>query len=71
MVEFVRSLKATMRVFHSDLLLRILKNLILIKRIGKYHSELETIVNDLAQKSTGGEEATIVFPMGKVTIKLR
>lgn len=66
-------------MFHSDLLLRTLKNLILIimskmvlkELIGKYHSELETIVNDLAQKSTGGEEATIVFPMGKVTIKLR
>lgn len=48
-----------------------MSKMVLKELIGKYHSELETIVNDLAQKSTGGEEATIVFPMGKVTIKLR
>lgn len=37
----------------------------------KYYDQLETMVNDLAEKSTGGEEATVVFSMGKVTIKLR
>ena len=37
----------------------------------KYHKQLEAMVNDLAKKSTGGEEASFVFPMGKVTIKLR
>ena len=37
----------------------------------KYHKQLEAMVDDLAQKSTGGEEASFVFPMGKVTIKLK
>ena len=37
----------------------------------KYYDQLEAIVNDLAEKSTGGEEASLVFNMGKVTIKLK
>ena len=37
----------------------------------KYYDDLEPIVNDLALKCTGGEEASLVFPCGKVTIKLR
>jgi hypothetical protein len=37
----------------------------------KYYDTLEPIVNDLASKCTGGEEATLAFPMGKVIIKLK
>ena len=37
----------------------------------KYYDQLEAIVNDLAEKSTGGEEASLVFSNGKVTIKLK
>ena len=37
----------------------------------KYYDQLEAIVNDLAEKSTGGEEASLVFGNGKVTIKLK
>ena len=37
----------------------------------KYYDQLEAMVNDLAEKSTGGEETTIVFNLGSVTIKLR
>lgn len=37
----------------------------------KYYDELEAIVNNLAEKSTGGEEASLVFGNGKVTIKLK
>ncbi len=37
----------------------------------KYYDQLEAIVNDLAEKSTGGEEASLVFNMGKVIIKLK
>ena len=37
----------------------------------KYHKQLEAMVDDLAQKSTGGEDASFVFPMGKETIKLK
>ena len=37
----------------------------------KYYDELEPIVNDLASKCTGGEEASLVFPAGKIIIKLR
>jgi hypothetical protein len=39
--------------------------------VEKYYTELNGIVNDLAQKSTGGEEASVVFPNGRVTIKLK
>ena len=37
----------------------------------KYYDQLEAIINDLAEKSTGGEEASLVFGNGKVTIKLK
>ena len=37
----------------------------------KYYDDLESIVNDLATKCAGGEEASLVFPSGKITIKLR
>jgi len=37
----------------------------------KHYGQLEAIVNDLAEKCIGGEEASIVFNMGKVTIKLK
>ena len=37
----------------------------------KYYDQLEAIVNDLAEKTTGGEEASLVFGNGKVTIKLK
>ena len=36
----------------------------------KYYDDLESIVNDLASKCTGGEETSLVFPSGKITIKL-
>lgn len=36
----------------------------------KYYDNLEPIVNDLASKCTGGEEVSLVFPAGKVIIKL-
>ena len=37
----------------------------------KYYDQLEAIVNDFAEKSTGGEEASLMFGNGKVTIKLK
>ena len=37
----------------------------------KYYDELEPIVTDLASKCTGGEEASLVFPMGKIITKLK
>ena len=66
-------------MFHRSPLSKILKKHILIimskmalKEVAvKYHKQLEAMVDDLAQKSTGGEEASFVFPMGKVTIKLK
>jgi hypothetical protein len=39
--------------------------------IDKYYTELDDIVNDLAQKCTGGEEVSVMFPNGRVTIKLK
>lgn len=37
----------------------------------KYYDELEAIVNDLASKCTGGEEASLAFSAGKIIIKLK
>ena len=37
----------------------------------KYYDVLEPIVNDLASKCTGGEEVSLVFLAGKITIKLK
>ena len=39
--------------------------------IYKYYAKLNNIVNDLAQKCTGGEEVSVVLPNGRVTIKLK
>jgi hypothetical protein len=39
--------------------------------VDKYYSELNSIVDDLAKKCTGGEEVSVVFPSGRVTIKLK
>lgn len=39
--------------------------------VDKYYSKLNSIVDDLAKKCTGGEEVSIVFPSGRVTIKLK
>ena len=45
---------------------------LLLKEIAsKYYKDLETMVNDLAVKCTGGEEAKVVFDNGTVIIKLR
>lgn len=37
----------------------------------KYQDPLDKMVKYLAYKCTGGEEATLTFPLGKVTIKLK
>lgn len=37
----------------------------------KHYDTLEPIVNDLASKCIGGEEAKLSFPNGTVTIKLK
>ncbi len=37
----------------------------------KYYDTLEPIVKDLASKCSGGEETSLVFPMGKIIIKLK
>ena len=39
--------------------------------VDKYYSDLNSMVNNLAEKCTGGEEVSIVFPNGRVTIKLK
>ena len=37
----------------------------------KYYDDLESIVNDLASKCTGGEECKLSFGSGTVIIKLK
>lgn len=37
----------------------------------KYYDILEAMIDDLAYKSTGGEETKLVFNNGSVTIKLK
>ena len=37
----------------------------------KYYATLEPIVNDLASKCIGGEECTLSFPLGRITIQLK
>lgn len=37
----------------------------------KYYDTLEPIINDLASKCTGGEECTLSFSSGTMTIKLK
>ena len=36
----------------------------------KYYKPLNEMLQDMAEKCTGGEEVTIKFPTGKITIKL-
>lgn len=44
---------------------------LVLKEIAQRHYDyLNKMVNELASKCTGGEETTLVFPAGKVTIKL-
>jgi hypothetical protein len=38
--------------------------------VGKYYDVFNEILLDLAKESIGGEEASITFPAGKITIKL-
>lgn len=47
-----------------------MSKLLLKEVVNKYYTELNDMVNDLAQKCTGGEEVTIVLQNGKITIKL-
>ena len=47
-----------------------MSKLLLKEVVDKYYPELNAMVNDLAQKCTGGEEVTIVLQNGKITIKL-
>ena len=47
-----------------------MSKLLLKEVVNKYYTELNDMINDLAQKCTGGEEVTIVLQNGKVTIKL-
>ena len=44
---------------------------LLKEMVEKYYNQLDGMVNDLAVKCTGGEEATLSFPLGKITIKLK
>ena len=37
----------------------------------KHYDTLESVVNDLASKCSGGEECRLSFPSGTITIKLR
>ena len=37
----------------------------------KYYDDLEAIVNDLASKCTGGEDARLSFPNGRIIIQLK
>ena len=37
----------------------------------KYYDTLESVVNDLASKCTGGEECKLSFNNGTITIKLK
>ena len=39
--------------------------------VNKYYDVLEEMINDLASVCMGGEQATITFPAGKVTIELK
>ena len=48
-----------------------MSNTLVLREVAERHYDyLNKMVNDLASKCTGGEEATLVFPAGKVTIKL-
>lgn len=48
------------------------RNTLVLKEAAlKYYDQLEKMVNELAEKSSGGEEARLVFNSGSVTIKLK
>ena len=44
---------------------------VLSELVKKYYDPLDEMVKDLALKCVGGEEVTLTFPLGKVTIKLK
>lgn len=48
-----------------------MNNLVLEEVVNKYYKDLESMVNNLATKCTGGEETKVVFLNGTVTIKLK
>ena len=37
----------------------------------KHYDTLEEVINELAGKCVGGEETTLHFPAGRITIKLK
>jgi hypothetical protein len=43
----------------------------ILAAVNKYYTQLEDMVNELASKCVGGEEVTVAFTAGKVTIKLK
>ena len=48
-----------------------MNNSLVLREIAERHYDyLNNMINDLANKCIGGEETTIVFPAGKITIKL-
>ena len=48
-----------------------MSNTLVLREVAERHYDyLNKMVNDLASKCTGGEETTLVFPAGKITIKL-
>ena len=48
-----------------------MNKLVLEEVANRYYKDLESMVNNLATKCTGGEETKIAFPNGTVTIKLK
>ena len=48
-----------------------MSKLLLKEVVDRYYNDLQDMVNDLAVKSVGGEEVSVNFPSGKVTIKLK
>lgn len=48
-----------------------MSKLVLNEIADKYYTQLEAMVNDLANKCIGGEETKIVFNNGTVTFKLK
>ena len=48
-----------------------MNKLLLSELVEKYYPQLNEMMNYLAHKGIGGEEAKVVFPAGSVTIKLK
>lgn len=46
-------------------------NLLFKNLIRKYYDTLDAMLNDLASQTVGGEEVSVVFNAGKITIKLK